>query len=64
MYALLAERADARDNAEVPLLAHADQDQRAGLCRHRADLDEWLAAPTGREATGEQALLRELGGVA
>lgn len=61
---MLAERADADDRAEVSLAPHVQDETRRKLGKNRAELDAWLAQPIGRLAAGEQALLRELGGVA
>jgi hypothetical protein len=63
VYALLAERADALDLAEVSLYA-ADfkKEDREALCGHRESLDRWLDEPMGRQAEAEAALLRALRG--
>lgn len=60
-YAVLVERALADDRAELVLSAHASQEKREVMARNREELDAWLAAPMGRQAAGESALLRELG---
>jgi hypothetical protein len=62
VYAVLAERADALDIAEVALYPHTDKDGAEDLCAHRASLDRWLAEPVGRQAAAEAALLKALGG--
>lgn len=64
VYALLAERADAADRAELLLSPDVKDEARRDLGRNREELDAWLAAPTGRQAAGEAALIRELGGAA
>jgi hypothetical protein len=64
VYAVLAERADADDRAELARWAYVTDADRPELCRNRDRLDEWLSEPTGLQAVGEAALLRELGGAA
>jgi hypothetical protein len=64
VYALLAERADAADRAELALAPHVKDEARADMSRNREELDAWLSAPIGKQAAAEAALLRELGGAA
>lgn len=64
VYALLAERADALDRAELVLSPHVEKRDRQSMVRNRAELDAGLLAPIGRQAEAESALLRELGGAA
>jgi hypothetical protein len=62
-YAFLAEACDAADRIAEPTLyaAGMEPDDIADMSR-RKQLDDWLAAPMGREAEDEQALLTYLKG--
>jgi hypothetical protein len=64
-YAFLAESAAADDRASRPvyIAAHIDAETVESLSAMTA-LDEWLAAPMGRQADNEDALLRYLSPVA
>lgn len=62
VYALLVEKAEAIDRAEVAVQPHVSDDARRDWVTHRDELDSWLAEPTGRQAEAEKALLRALGG--
>lgn len=61
VYALLAERADAQDRVELLLSPNVKEDSRADMSRNREELDSWLLAPMGKQATAEKAMLKELG---
>jgi hypothetical protein len=64
VYALLAERADAADNAEMAVWPHVTDESRPDMSRNREELDAALSRPIGKQAAAEAALLRELGGAA
>lgn len=64
VYALLAERAEAADRAELALAPHVSDDARGDMARNREELDAALLRPIGRQAAAEAALMRELGGAA
>lgn len=64
VYALLAERAEADDRAELTLSPHVNEKHVQDVARNRAELDVLLYQPIGKQAAGDAALLRELGGVA
>lgn len=57
------ERARADDRAELILSGSEllKKEAREEMARNREELDAWLSQPMGRQALGEQALLRELG---
>lgn len=48
------------DRAEMALFPHTDKPD--DLARNRAELDANLLASSGRQASADKALLRELGG--
>lgn len=64
VYAVLARRADETDAVEYAMFPHVDQTVRDELQGHRDALDALLAAPMGRDAEAERALVTYLGGVA
>lgn len=46
------------------LSPNVKEDVRDDLARNREELDAWLSQPIGKQLLAEQALMRELGGVA
>lgn len=64
VYALLSARALDQDRAELGLSPHVEDKARKDMARNREGLDDWLNEPVGKQAVGERALIRELGGAA
>lgn len=64
-YAIWADRLDARDAVQSPvLLAAGVKPESVQSHMHRPMLDDWLDAPMGEEAEAEAALLAFLTGPA